>query len=326
MAPLPAHSASSAPSRPKAPKASVLRYDVFLSHAGHDRAWAEHITGILEGHGLRVFLDTRSIPTGTDFDDTIARAVRRSTLMVLLVSAHSMRRESYDQTELRHARHAWDRTFADRILYVRLDASAPPAGVGARAMVLPTELESLPRRVHERLKALRRRASTPMVIALLVVALVVGVLARLESASPTSLEPRLAGESPSLLPVSTRRPAEAYEVAGADVDPPKVDRPKTMRTKRVSLSPGVAVELALVPAGQLRTTRPSATGNPEDPAQRVDVVLPAFWIMTTEVTQGQWRAVMGEDRPRCAEACDDRYPVRYVTHAEALAFANAMRT
>ncbi len=320
MPPLHSSGASPAAWRPKAPKVSVPRCDVFLSHAGDDRGWAEHVTRLLERHGLRVFLDVRSIPTGADYDTTIARAVRRSTLMVLLVSASSMRRESYVRTELKHAEAAWGPTFATRVLCVCLDGSALPDGVGARAIVPLAELASLPARARERLRALRRRASSPIVIALVAVALAVGLAAWLGSASTTMVE--LTRDTGSEFAASSEQaPDDAHEDVMVEADPPT---PSTTRIERIGLSAGVAVELALVPAGHLDTLQPSATDRPDDPPQRVEVELPAFWVMTTEVTHGQWGAVMGAPRPRCTQGCDERNPVDYVTHAEALAFANAL--
>lgn len=321
MPPLHSSGASPAASRPRAPKVSVPRHDVFLSHAGDDRAWAEHVTRLLERHGLRVFLDVRSIPTGNDYDATIARAVRRSTLMVLLVSASAMRPGSYVRTELKHAEAAWGPTFATRVLCVCLDGSALPDGVGARAIVSPAELGSLPARARQRLRALRRRASAPIVIALVAVALAVGLAAGLESASPTTVQLARREERGDLAASSEQARGDTGETTVVDADPPT---PSTTRIERIGLSAGVAVELALVPSGHLHTLQPSPTGRPDDPPQRVDVELPAFWVMTTEVTHGQWGAVMGAPRPRCAQGCDERSPVDYVTHAEALAFANAL--
>nr|MCH9681351.1 formylglycine-generating enzyme family protein [Deltaproteobacteria bacterium] len=53
-------------------------------------------------------------------------------------------------------------------------------------------------------------------------------------------------------------------------------------------------------------------------------VLSAYWIGTTEVTQAQWRAVMGDAPSECSVGCGDDYPVNKITWEDAARFANTL--
>ncbi|MCA9651137.1 MAG: formylglycine-generating enzyme family protein [Myxococcales bacterium] len=55
-----------------------------------------------------------------------------------------------------------------------------------------------------------------------------------------------------------------------------------------------------------------------------EVTLSEYWIGATEVTRGQWRAVMGSDAPDCYSACSDEHPVTRVSWDEAVAFTNTL--
>ena len=63
-------------------------YDFFLAHAGPDAATAERLYDLL-ARKTRVFLDSKSIDLGEDWDRVLAEAQRRSRATVVLVSAHT---------------------------------------------------------------------------------------------------------------------------------------------------------------------------------------------------------------------------------------------
>lgn len=63
-------------------------YDFFLAHAGPDAATAERLYDLL-ARKTRVFLDSKSIDLGEDWDRLLAEAQRRSRATVVLVSAHT---------------------------------------------------------------------------------------------------------------------------------------------------------------------------------------------------------------------------------------------
>jgi len=63
----------------------------------------------------------------------------------------------------------------------------------------------------------------------------------------------------------------------------------------------------------------------EGPTHRVYISRP-FLLHKTEVTQGQWKALMGNNpsKERVSESCDDSCPVTMVSWFDALAYTNAL--
>lgn len=66
----------------------ALSYDFFLAHAGADAAEAERLYDLL-AKDARVFLDSRSLRLGDDWDRTLTEAQRQSRVTVVLVSANT---------------------------------------------------------------------------------------------------------------------------------------------------------------------------------------------------------------------------------------------
>lgn len=62
-------------------------WDIFLAHAGADASVAEELYELLKP--CKVFLDSRSLLLGDDWDRELALAQRRSLVTVVLVSAHT---------------------------------------------------------------------------------------------------------------------------------------------------------------------------------------------------------------------------------------------
>jgi len=58
------------------------RWDFFLAHAGSDSGIAESLYGLLSPH-CRVFLDSRSLKLGDDWDVALPEAQRRSRITVV---------------------------------------------------------------------------------------------------------------------------------------------------------------------------------------------------------------------------------------------------
>ncbi|MCB9545139.1 MAG: formylglycine-generating enzyme family protein [Myxococcales bacterium] len=76
-------------------------------------------------------------------------------------------------------------------------------------------------------------------------------------------------------------------------------------------------------AGHCHAGRPAEPGRGDHEPPRTATVPDALWVMETEVTQGQWFAVM-QTRPAYFAACGDDCPVERVSWYEAIAFANAL--
>jgi hypothetical protein len=66
----------------------MVSYDFFLAHAGLDAAQAERLYDLLSTE-TKVFLDTRSLLLGDDWDRMLAEAQRSSRVTVVLVSANT---------------------------------------------------------------------------------------------------------------------------------------------------------------------------------------------------------------------------------------------
>ena len=63
-------------------------WDFFLAHAAADGAAAEELYELL-GSNARVFLDSRCLELGDDWDRELAAAQRRSRVTIVLISAHT---------------------------------------------------------------------------------------------------------------------------------------------------------------------------------------------------------------------------------------------
>ena len=66
----------------------MVSYDFFLAHAGPDTVWAERLYDLLRAEA-RVFLDSKSLLLGDDWDRALPEAQRSSRVTVVLVSANT---------------------------------------------------------------------------------------------------------------------------------------------------------------------------------------------------------------------------------------------
>ncbi len=80
-------------------------------------------------------------------------------------------------------------------------------------------------------------------------------------------------------------------------------------------------EMVAVPAGSFDMGSGSSGLSVEQPVHQVK--LPGFLLGRTEVTQGQWRAVMG-DNPSFLKGCGDDCPVEHVSWNDAQLFAKKL--
>ena len=84
---------------------------------------------------------------------------------------------------------------------------------------------------------------------------------------------------------------------------------------------GIGMSFRKIPSGTFRMGSPSNEEdreNDEDPQHQVTISR-SFYIQTTEVTQGQWQAVMGFN-PAHFSSCGDRCPVEKVSWDDAQSF------
>jgi hypothetical protein len=80
---------------------------IFLSYASVDRDAAEQIYLILMGAKHKVFFDRSALQGGENFNSCIQRYIKKSDLLVFLISPDSVAKSSYTLTELKLARQKW---------------------------------------------------------------------------------------------------------------------------------------------------------------------------------------------------------------------------
>ena len=68
---------------------SDYEWDVFLAHASPDKPYCRELTDALEGVGLRVFLDERSLDAASEWDKDIPEAQARSRITLIYVSSQT---------------------------------------------------------------------------------------------------------------------------------------------------------------------------------------------------------------------------------------------
>lgn len=127
-------------------------------------------------------------------------------------------------------------------------------------------------------------------------------------------------------------PSIVAKAAASESGPAPVPVRKVQRVERVSQNPGQVFrdcphcpEMVVVPAGNFRMGSPEtevARDSDEGPLLRVDISRP-FALGRTEVTQGQWRAVMGRN-PARFKACGDECPVENVSWTDAQRFVQRL--
>ena len=104
--------------RDEADKASLMKNDVFISHAANDVGAAEAILAALENSKLRCFIAPRDIPAGMEWATAIIEAIFETRLFLLLYSVHANQSlQMARELQLVHDRHI-------PIFPVRLDDSA----------------------------------------------------------------------------------------------------------------------------------------------------------------------------------------------------------
>jgi len=88
--------------------------------------------------------------------------------------------------------------------------------------------------------------------------------------------------------------------------------------------PAIGMRFRYAPAGKFKMGSPAGEVDREDNEIRHDVELPrGFWIGETEVTQEQWRRLMGNNPSHFGD-CGDDCPVERVSWFEAVAYANRL--
>ena len=98
----------------------------------------------------------------------------------------------------------------------------------------------------------------------------------------------------------------------------------SLHVERQTLRNNYGMEFELVPAGQFAMGSTSDEADSDEQPVRQVEISQAFYMGKHEVTQGQWKAVMGEDsNPSRSRICDE-CPVEYVTWNDAVEFVRRL--
>jgi TIR domain len=100
-------------------------WDIFIAHAGSDKASAEQLYERLESDGYRVFLDARTLKPGDFWDLEIPHALATSRLITVLISS-SYDSAHYLRAEIAQAIDQARRTGSPRVVPVYIDGPLTP--------------------------------------------------------------------------------------------------------------------------------------------------------------------------------------------------------
>ncbi len=270
---------------------------IFISYAKEDREQAAAVAGALESLGWQVFWD-RSILPGRIWDEVIEEAIEAAGCILVLWSRNSVASE-WVRAEAEEGRHrkilipVLIEEAKIPLIFRPLQAASlvdwyeDSSYVGFKQLVHAiTEIMGAPP-PSERQKAIK-----------------------------TGVEDK--AKRPERAPVKPEVKAPATTAAASAVkpEPPVAAKPsETSPPKKFTNSSGM--EFLLIPAGSF-TMGSSTDDKNEKPPH--DVKIPqSFYLQTTEVTQGQWRKVMG-DNPSEFKQCGDDCPVESVSWEDAKRF------
>ncbi|WP_428262022.1 SUMF1/EgtB/PvdO family nonheme iron enzyme [Haliangium sp.] len=83
--------------------------------------------------------------------------------------------------------------------------------------------------------------------------------------------------------------------------------------------------LSALAGGRFRMGSPeSEHGRDDDEGPRQWVTLSPFWMCRTEITQAQWKAVMGQEPSDCDYGCGDELPVQNVSWSDVVDYMNEL--
>ncbi len=139
---------------------TASRWDFFIAHAGPDLPTAENLYDLLSG-SAKVFLDSRSLELGDDWDRELPKAQKDSLITVVLVSSKTGA-AYYEREEIRSAiALSRDHPLRYRVIPLSLDdgigqTTGPPYGLGVKHGLFLSKEGSLEKIALRLLEALNR--------------------------------------------------------------------------------------------------------------------------------------------------------------------------
>ena len=158
---------------------------------------------------------------------------------------------------------------------------------------------------------------------------VAGKIAAAREAAEAAQTEALEAEGDRLLAAGDRVGAREAWVHARRLQPAHPGLPQRIESVRPQsgehwVDSGIGMRFRYIPAGSFEMGSPSSEPerSPDERQHRVTLTR-GYWMGETEVTQAQWRAVMGTN-PSHFSSCGDNCPVEQVSWFDAVAFANAM--
>jgi sulfatase modifying factor 1 len=155
---------------------------------------------------------------------------------------------------------------------------------------------------------------TKLGLLLLMLLIAVGCDDSPQTQQSTEQEFDLEGSSDDKQPDEAEQPTKPVPV-----DPPVVELPSITNT--------IGMKLNKIPAGTFTMGSPEGEeGRSDHETQHPVTISKAFYMQTTEVTQGQWKAVMGTEPWKGIQYVKEgpNYPASYVSWDDAVAFCKKL--
>jgi formylglycine-generating enzyme required for sulfatase activity len=255
--------------------------DIFISYSRKDRSRVESLANALEAHGWSVFWD-RTIPAGKTWREVIGEALENANSVIAVWSKTSVKSR-------------WVQEEADRglerniLIPILIDNVRPPLGFRSIQAVDLISWES--KQSHSGFEKLITDISAIL--------------------SPSSIESEEA----------ERNLKEMKAKINTDMpEPGKVISPEPHSTQKV-ITNSIGMEFVRIHVGTfLMGSHPSEKDRQEDEIQHKVTISKPLYLQTTQVTQSQWKILMGDSRSLPFEDRCDTCPVRGVSWHNAQQF------
>jgi formylglycine-generating enzyme required for sulfatase activity/serine/threonine protein kinase len=191
-------------------------------------------------------------------------------------------------------------------------AAPPPVSARTEMPERPPVISSIP---GSKINRVPRAIAVGAALGLGVVVLLVMIAF---NNTPTSRPVRMAAKQAA----EEQRAAELAKAKSTNEEASKVT--KAGEERDFEIAPNVKIKMCWIPPGEFMMGSPAGEqGRNYGETQHQVKITQGFWMGKTEVTQGQWRAVMG-DNPSCFNGED--LPVEQVSWNDAQGFVKAMNT
>lgn len=279
-----------------------MRKRIFISHSKFDSEEAYHICGYLESHGAKCWIAPRDIPPGMDWAEEILQGIDNAGMVLTLKSSNSSRS---------------DHVYRESIY-------AKQQGKHILEFYLPGVSDGTKERGNAPSKGVMIHCSESLQDGLEQLEIALGKVKLIHGSSKGFLTILKKHKIPILSASVIILLAILLSVSSGNEH--KIEWPDS-------------IEFVEIPEGKYLMGSPAdenGRGNAEGPLHEVE--LPAFEIMTTEVTQGMWENIMGEDMRAVYDkvlkwnhdalepSMGERFPICYVTWSDAAEFADRINT